>query len=317
MASMPQPTPRLDDDALIGRILEQVPEAGDARRVRSLLAAWWRYAGVRNAAGAVVDSETFVAERGALGLLELPPAVAKRVIELEFALLHDPAKAAAAPAASAPAPAAPPEPPAPTAEPSPPLRVVPPPPARARKAVPAPPARAKAPGRPARQAPVPPAQKPAKPAKSYDVELGAPRARAPETVPATAFEAFQEVRERTREEAQTAIMAGILVFFSIVVGLALILGQRVDHLSLPTGADEPLVAGWRAFLAICSGFGGFAVGVVAATRMGRRRAAVVPPTVGLLGLGVLGLGLLSGSVIIAAAGAVVFALGGAVALLRR
>jgi hypothetical protein len=79
---MPQPTPRLDDDALIGRILDQVPEAGDARRVRSLLAAWWRYAGVRNAAGAVVDSETFVAERGALGLLEMPPGVAKRVIEL-------------------------------------------------------------------------------------------------------------------------------------------------------------------------------------------------------------------------------------------
>ena len=58
--------------------------------MRSLLAAWWRYAGVRNAAGAVVDSETFIAERGALGLLELPPAVAGRVIELEFALLHDP-----------------------------------------------------------------------------------------------------------------------------------------------------------------------------------------------------------------------------------
>src|SRR5688572_19738547 len=132
---MPQPTPRLDDDALVAAILERIPEAGNERRVRSLLAAWWRYAGVRNAAGAVVDSDTFIAERGALGLLELSPAIAGRVIELEFALLHDPATAAQ----PAPAPAPAPPPPAPAAEPA--LRVVPPPapPAPAAAAVPPPP----------------------------------------------------------------------------------------------------------------------------------------------------------------------------------
>jgi len=119
VASMPQPAPRLDDDGLVAEILARVPEAGDERRVRSLLAAWWRYAGVRNAAGAVVDSETFIAERGALGLLELPPTVAARVIALEFALLHDPA----AVVESEPAP--PPEPPAPIASEPAPLRVIP------------------------------------------------------------------------------------------------------------------------------------------------------------------------------------------------
>jgi hypothetical protein len=180
-----------------------------------------------------------------------------------------------------------------------------------------PPARAKTPARARRQPPAGPPPKQQAPARAYDVELSAKNAATAAEASVTAFEAFQEVRERTREEAQTAIMAGILVFFSIVVGLALILGQQVSHLSLPTGADEPLVAGWRSFLAICSGFGGFAVGLVAAARLGSRRAAVIPPTVGLLGLGVLGLGLLSGSVIIVAVGAVVFALGGLVALLRR
>src|SRR5688572_20441860 len=144
---MPQPTPRLDDDALVAAILERIPEAGNERRVRSLLAAWWRYAGVRNAAGAVVDSDTFIAERGALGLLELSPAIAGRVIELEFALLHDPATAAQ----SAPAPA--PAPPAPAAEPA--LRVVPPPaPPELVAAAPAPPpVTAPAPPKPVAAAP--------------------------------------------------------------------------------------------------------------------------------------------------------------------
>ena len=136
-------------------------------------------------------------------------------------------------------------------------------------------------------------------------------------MPISAFEAFQEERYRSREEAQTAVLAGIVVFFSLVVGLALLLGSRVEHLSLPTAADEPLVTGWRAFLAILTGFGGFAIGLVALGRLGDRRGAAAAPTVGLLGLGVLGLGLLSGSVPLAAVGGVVFALGGVVALLRR
>ena len=388
---MPQPAPRLDDDGLVAEILARVPEAGDERRVRSLLAAWWRYAGVRNAAGAVVDSETFIAERGALGLLELQPTVAARVIELEFALLHDPEAVAETELVE------PTEPPAPVASEPPPLRVVTPPvdlspPVDvAPPAEPAPPVAPLPP--PVAYQPPPPVEEPAvehvvefeelisveEPASVEEpvadepeleepvavappVEYAAPPVEAPvehveepqpvervieldepdededvdldaepdphafedededdddEAVPISAFEAFQEERYRSREEAQTAVLAGIVVFFSLVVGLALLLGSRVEHLSLPTAADEPLVTGWRAFLAIVTGFGGFAIGLVAAARLGQRRGAAMAPTVGLLGLGVLGLGLLSGSVPLVAVGGVVFALGGIVAILRR
>ncbi len=379
---MPQPAPRLDDDGLVAEILSRVPEAGDERRVRSLLAAWWRYAGVRNAAGAVVDSETFIAERGALGLLELPPTAAARVIALEFALLHDPAAVVES------EPAAPPQPPAPVASEPPPLRVIPsldlsrpvdpappveaPPPVAA--VVPLPPPAVEEPEAVAAEQPVafeelvpveepeplveepvveepvavaPPVEDVAPPVaepveheqpvervieldeveadEDEDIDLDAePDPHAfddddddDEAVPISAFEAFQEERYRSREEAQTAVLAGIVVFFSLVVGLALLLGSRVEHLSLPTAADEPLVTGWRAFLAILTGFGGFAIGLVALGRLGDRRGAAAAPTVGLLGLGVLGLGLLSGSVPLAAVGGVVFALGGVVALLRR
>ncbi len=369
---MPQPAPRLDDDGLVAEILARVPEAGDERRVRSLLAAWWRYAGVRNAAGAVVDSETFIAERGALGLLELQPTVAARVIELEFALLHDPEAVAGADAV------APPEPPAPVASEPPPLRVVtpqvdlaPPPPPVVEEPAPAveepvaeqpvafeelvpveepePVAEEPAVEEPLAVAPPvedvpPPVAEPVElehdePApieqvieldevdaevdEDEEIDLDAepdPHAfedEDDETVPISAFEAFQEERYRSREEAQTAVLAGIVIFFALVVGLALLLGSRVEHLSLPTSADEPLVTGWRAFLAILTGFGGFAIGLVAMGRLGDRRAAALAPAVGLLGLGVLGLGLLSGSVPFVAAGGAVFALGGIVALLRR
>jgi hypothetical protein len=376
---MPQPAPRLDDDGLVAEILARVPEAGDERRVRSLLAAWWRYAGVRNAAGAVVDSETFIAERGALGLLELPPTVAARVIALEFALLHDPAAVAESDAA------APPEPPAPVASEPPPLRVIPSldlsRPVEAPPVAPPPPPAVEEPApvaeepvaaeqpvafeelvpveepEPALEEPIveepiveepvavaPPVEDVAPPVaepveheqpvervieldeveadEDEEIDLDAePDPHAfdddDEAVPISAFEAFQEERYRSREDAQTAVLAGIVVFFSLVVGLALLLGSRVEHLSLPTGADEPLVTGWRAFLAILTGFGGFAIGLVALGRLGDRRGAAAAPTVGLLGLGVLGLGLLSGSVPLAAVGGVVFALGGVVALLRR
>jgi hypothetical protein len=320
VASMPQPAPRLDDDALVAELLARVPEAGTERRVRSLLAAWWRYAGVRNAAGAVVDSDTFIAERGALGLLELPGPVAARLIQLEFALLHDPAAAAAqrAPEPSAAAP----EPPAPTVAEPVALRVVPPPveepPVDVLPPIADIPAPAAAPAiEPAPEPQIEPevvastALEPIAIAPVEELELDA------EAVPISAFEAFQEVRERTRDQAQTAVMAGFIVFFSVVVGSALALGQQIDHLALPGAASEPLVAGWRAFLAIVAGFGGAAVGLVAATRLAGRRRALVAPTTGLFGLGVLGLGLLSGSMPFLGAGAAVFALGGVAALLRR
>ena len=64
------PSQRSDDDsALVDEITRSIDGAGDAKKVRSLLNAWWRYAGVRAAAGAEVDAEKFLAERSALGLL--------------------------------------------------------------------------------------------------------------------------------------------------------------------------------------------------------------------------------------------------------
>ena len=385
---MPQPTPRLDDDGLVAEILARVPEAGNERRVRSLLAAWWRYAGVRNAAGAVVDSETFIAERGALGAARAPPAVAARVIELEFALCTtrcrvetEPARAVraartrrarAAAAARRDAAGRPAPPPPPVVE-EPALAVEEPvadQPAVEQPAVEQPVAFEElvpvAEPEPVDEEPEPVAEEPAveqplavappvddvpppvaepvedehdEPSpieqvieldevdaevdEDEEIDLDAepdPRAFADEddeTVPISAFEAFQEQRYRSREEAQTAVLAGIVIFFSLVVGLALLLGSRVEHLSLPTSADEPLVTGWRAFLAILTGFGGFAIGLVAHGPPRRPPRAALAPTVGLLGLGVLGLGLLSGSVPFVAAGGAVFALGGIVALLRR
>jgi hypothetical protein len=83
--AIPQPDA---EEVLLAEIARSVPGAEDARRVKQLLSAWWRYAGVRNAAGAVVDSERFLAERSSLGLLELPVSVARSVIELEFAILN-------------------------------------------------------------------------------------------------------------------------------------------------------------------------------------------------------------------------------------
>src|SRR3954447_9730917 len=85
------PSQRSDDDgALVEEITRSIEGADDPKKVRSLLNAWWRYAGVRAAAGAEVDAEKFLAERSSLALLELPLPTARGVIELEFAIANGP-----------------------------------------------------------------------------------------------------------------------------------------------------------------------------------------------------------------------------------
>ena len=90
------PSQRSDDDsALVDEIIRSIDGADDPKKVRSLLNAWWRYAGVRAAAGAEVDADKFLAERSSLGLLELPLPAARAVIELEYAIANGPQGAAA------------------------------------------------------------------------------------------------------------------------------------------------------------------------------------------------------------------------------
>jgi hypothetical protein len=60
----------------------------DPTAVRRLLAAWWAWAGSLTARGELADSEVFLAQRDAEGLLELPLDVAARAIEFELADLH-------------------------------------------------------------------------------------------------------------------------------------------------------------------------------------------------------------------------------------
>jgi hypothetical protein len=60
----------------------------DPTAVRRLLAAWWAWAGSLTARGELADSDVFLAQREAEGLLELPIDVAARAIELELADLH-------------------------------------------------------------------------------------------------------------------------------------------------------------------------------------------------------------------------------------
>ena len=85
------PSQRSDDDsALVDEIIRSIDGADDPKKVRSLLNAWWRYAGVRAAAGAEVDAGKFLAERSSLGLLELQLPAARAVIELEYAIANGP-----------------------------------------------------------------------------------------------------------------------------------------------------------------------------------------------------------------------------------
>ena len=76
-----------DPDALAARVAARL-DGVDAGAVRSLLAAWWTWAGALSARGEVVDSEAFLDRREAEGLLELPREVAARAIEVELSLLH-------------------------------------------------------------------------------------------------------------------------------------------------------------------------------------------------------------------------------------
>jgi hypothetical protein len=243
MMALPQPVP--DDAALVAAILRDVPDADDEVAVRGLLEAWWRYAGLRATAGAVVDSERFVAERSSLGMLELPPAVALQVIEREFALLH--ARSGARPAPTAPAQR---------------LQAVP-------EADPWP-------DTPALETPIP-------------LGAGAQRTR---RVAADA------------ERIVVRVVAGGILFFAIVIGLAIAAALGVPHVPLPTAAPHALVPPWRAWLAILTGLGGLA-GAEVALRLRRVPAgALAGPRVGLAGLAVAGLGLLAGSVPVLVAGLV-------------
>ncbi len=137
------PSQRSDDDgALVDEITRSIDGADDPKKVRSLLNAWWRYAGVRAAAGAEVDAEKFLAERSSLGLLELQLPAARAVIELEFAIANGPqgalpvvpsvdqSRVVDRPMSIVPLPAPAPEPvveaePEPVAEPEPMAEVVP------------------------------------------------------------------------------------------------------------------------------------------------------------------------------------------------
>ncbi len=225
------------EESLLAEIARTIPGADDVRRVKQLLAAWWRYAGVRNAAGAVVDSERFLAERSSLGLLELPVSVARSVIELEFAILNQRRPAA---------------PPAPAVSP---------------------PATARAPVREASPAPV------------------------------------------AADRAKAIVLSGLVVFFSLAVGAAMLGATLVGAIHLPGGAAA-LVSPWRGWLAITTGVGG----VVAATIVGARTGAgrrLVGPRIGLGGLAVTGVGLLGGSIATAGLGGAVLISGAALGARRR
>ena len=179
--ALPQPAP--DDAALVATILRDVAGADDEAVVRALLESWWRYAGLRAAAGGVVDSERFVAERSSLGMLELPPAVALRVIEREFALLHGGRGS--------------------------------------RPAAPAPPAAQ-------RLQAVPEADPwPGTPALARPIPLGAgPR------------------HARTAADAQriaVRVLAGGVLFFAVVIALAVAAALGVPHVPLPTAEAHSLV----------------------------------------------------------------------------
>ena len=76
-----------DPDALAARVAARL-DGADAGAVRSLLAAWWTWAGALSARNEVADSEAFLDRREAEGLLELPRPLAERAIEVELSLLH-------------------------------------------------------------------------------------------------------------------------------------------------------------------------------------------------------------------------------------
>jgi hypothetical protein len=76
-----------DSEASVLRVAAKLG-LDDPTAVRRLLGAWWVWAGALTARGELADSDVFLAQREAEGLLELPLDVATRAIELELADLH-------------------------------------------------------------------------------------------------------------------------------------------------------------------------------------------------------------------------------------
>ncbi|MDX6525597.1 MAG: hypothetical protein QOI43_1108 [Gaiellales bacterium] len=76
-----------DSEASVLRVAAKLG-LDDPTPVRRLLGAWWAWAGALTARGELADSDVFLAQRDAEGLLELPLDVATRAIELELADLH-------------------------------------------------------------------------------------------------------------------------------------------------------------------------------------------------------------------------------------
>jgi hypothetical protein len=76
-----------DSEASVQRVAARLG-LDDPTAVRRLLGAWWAWAGELTARGELADSDVFLAQRDAEGLLELPLDVATRAIELELADLH-------------------------------------------------------------------------------------------------------------------------------------------------------------------------------------------------------------------------------------
>jgi hypothetical protein len=76
-----------DSEASVLRVAARLG-LDDPTAVRRLLGAWWVWAGALTARGELADSDVFLAQRDAEGLLELPLDVATRAIELELADLH-------------------------------------------------------------------------------------------------------------------------------------------------------------------------------------------------------------------------------------
>jgi hypothetical protein len=76
-----------DPEASVRRVAERLG-LDDPTAVRRLLSAWWQWAGALTARGELADSDVFLAQRDAEGLLELPIDIAARAIELELADLH-------------------------------------------------------------------------------------------------------------------------------------------------------------------------------------------------------------------------------------
>jgi hypothetical protein len=94
-----------DPEASVLRVAEKLG-LDDPSGVRRLLSAWWTWAGALTARGELADSDVFLAQREAEGLLELPRAVAARAIELELADLHGVGAARRAARAGNPRPSA-------------------------------------------------------------------------------------------------------------------------------------------------------------------------------------------------------------------